>query len=145
LKALLDTSVLIAALVTGHAAHERAFPWLRAARNGEVSGVIALHTVAELYAVLTRLPAIGGRPVPEEVWDLIETEVLPYFEVVELALDDYRAVIEALVRDKRFGGIIYDAVIAQAAIKSGAEQLVTLNAKDYLRTLPDFAAEVIVP
>lgn len=51
-----DTSTLVAALVEAHPAHERARAWLDKVRAGLHVGVVAAHTVAELYAILTRLP-----------------------------------------------------------------------------------------
>ncbi len=75
MKVLLDSSVLVAALVEVHEAHERALPWLQRAHAGEGETVVAAHTLAEVYAVLTRLPLhppIG----PELAWRLIREEVV---------------------------------------------------------------------
>ena len=56
MNVLFDTSVLVAARVAAHPAHRRARPWLRRAKGGEVGFLVAAHTLAERYAVLTRLP-----------------------------------------------------------------------------------------
>lgn len=56
MRVLLDTSVLIAAVVEGHPAHAVAFPWLQRVKAGTDIGVVAAHSLAEMYAVLTRLP-----------------------------------------------------------------------------------------
>lgn len=63
MRVLLDTSVLVAAMVEAHPAHERALPWLQRVEAGIDSGVVAAHSVAELYAVLTTLlSGLGSRP-----------------------------------------------------------------------------------
>jgi predicted nucleic acid-binding protein len=43
------------------------------------------------------------------------------------------------------GGIIYDALIAQVALKSEVEILLTLNAKDFLRLGEEIAQLIQVP
>lgn len=56
MKVLFDTSVLVAAMVESHPGHRRALPWLQGAKSGRVTFLVTAHTLAELYAVLTRLP-----------------------------------------------------------------------------------------
>lgn len=56
MKALLDTSMLVAALVEPHPEYVRAQPWLARSRSKSADMVIASHTIAELYAVLSTLP-----------------------------------------------------------------------------------------
>ena len=56
MKVFADTSVLVAAMVKAHPHHARAFPWLSKARQHSIELVVATHTLAELYAVLTSLP-----------------------------------------------------------------------------------------
>ena len=55
-KALFDTSVLVAAIVDGHPKHEKALPWLSKAKAQEIEFIVSSHTLAELYAVLSALP-----------------------------------------------------------------------------------------
>jgi len=43
------------------------------------------------------------------------------------------------------GGVVYDALIAQAALKAWADVLVTLNPKDFLRTYPGLTAQIVTP
>ncbi len=144
MKTLFDTSVIIAALVDEHKSHARSLLWLQQAQRGEFSAVISSHSIAELYAILTRLPL---RPLISGplAWRLINGQVLPYFEAIPLNSADYQAVISYLSGAALIGGITYDAIIAQAAIKSSAERILTLNPKDFLRTYPALAAEIITP
>ena len=56
MKILLDTSVLVAAMVETHPAYEAAFPYLLRMKKGEENGFVAAHSLAESFSVLTRLP-----------------------------------------------------------------------------------------
>ncbi|MFQ5796842.1 MAG: type II toxin-antitoxin system VapC family toxin [Candidatus Bipolaricaulia bacterium] len=144
MKVLLDTSVLVAAMVEAHPAHERALPWLQRAKRKEVTTVVASHTLAELYAILTRLPV--QPPIsPAVAWQLIRENVLAALEVVSLSEDDYRAVLEHLSQMGIVGGATYDALIAYAASKATVDQLVTLNEKDFRRVYPDLSEQIVAP
>jgi len=138
MRVLLDTSVLVAALVEGHPAHLRAFVWLQRARSGEVDLMISSHTLAELYAVLTALP-ISPRIAPATAWRLINDTVLSLAEVITLSAGEYRATIKNLAEIGITGGAVYDALIVRAASKGAAEKLVTLDVDDFKRVAPDMA------
>jgi predicted nucleic acid-binding protein len=56
MKALLDTSTLIAAMLPDHVHHADALPWLAQAKSGAFEFVCSAHSLAELCAILTRLP-----------------------------------------------------------------------------------------
>lgn len=56
MKVLFDTSVLVAALIVDHPKHSESLPWLLRIKAEEIQGFISTHSLAELYAVLTRLP-----------------------------------------------------------------------------------------
>jgi len=143
-KVLLDTSVLVAAMVESHPAHERALPWLQQAKRKEITAFVASHTLAELYAVLTRLPV--QPPIsPATAWQLIRENVLDALEVVSLSADDYRIVLEHLSQTGIVGGATYDALIAHAALKATTDQLVTLNDRDFRRIYPALSEQIATP
>ncbi|MEK6673683.1 MAG: PIN domain-containing protein [Nitrospirota bacterium] len=129
---LFDTSVLVAAIVKAHPLHERAVSWLKRAKIGEVVMAISSHTLAELYAVLTTLP-VSPRISPDMAWRLINENIEKTATVVSLSPDDYTDTIRQLKDRGLSGGIVYDALIFKAAVKSGAEVLLTLNAADFTR------------
>lgn len=54
-RILLDTSVLVAAMVELHPAHDRALLWLQRVHAGGAVGIVAAHTLAELLAWYPRL------------------------------------------------------------------------------------------
>ena len=74
MKILFDTSVLVAAVVQPHPMHSRALPWLKRAKAGEYDFVVATHTLAELYAVLTTLP-VKPRISSSTAWRLIQENI----------------------------------------------------------------------
>jgi predicted nucleic acid-binding protein len=92
MRVLLDTSVLVAAIVEAHPMHEKALPWMQRAKAGTHEGIIAAHSIAELYSILTTLP-VQPRIPPTVVWDLILKNVLDSCAVVSLSQEDYVAVI----------------------------------------------------
>jgi predicted nucleic acid-binding protein len=143
MKVLYDTSILIAALLVQHSHHDLAFPKLELARRGEVKGYISTHSLAEIYAVITRLPQ-PLRVLPDEAESLI-ADLLSYLESVPLLASDYQKAIAAMRALSLAGGGIFDAVIAQAALQARVEQLLTLNPKHFTRLGDDIAVLVQVP
>lgn len=143
MRLLFDTSALVAALVAAHPAHRAAWGWLERALAGEHRPLAAAHTLAELYAVLTRLPL---RPPlgPSAALRLVEENLAP-FAVVALGPEGYRAALRRLAGLGLPGGAVYDALIAQAALEAGAEVLLTLNPAHFRRLGEDVAALVRVP
>ncbi len=134
MRALLDTSVLVAALVEAHAGHARAFPWLQKMRGADVQGLIASHSMAETYAVLTSLP-VSPRIAPSAAWALLEHSVLPFVQTVDLSSTEVRQVMRRLSLRGLTGGVTHDALIAEAATKGRAECIVTLNTGDFRRVV----------
>jgi predicted nucleic acid-binding protein len=131
-RALIDTSVLIAGLVEAHGRHAQSFPWLQKIKHAEVQGLIAAHSIAETYAVLSTLP-VSPRISPSAAWALLEHSILPFVQVVDLSAQETQAVVQRLSRQGFAGGVVYDALIAEAATQGKAERLVTLNVSDFKR------------
>lgn len=144
MKILLDTSVLVAALVEAHPAHERALPWLQRIKAGTDIGFVAAHSIAELYAVLSVLP-VQPRISPAIANKLIQQDVLDICEIVTLSAQDYNRVIKHLSESNIVGGVTYDAVILSTAFKVEIDRIVTLNKKDFVRIYPDLVDKIILP
>jgi hypothetical protein len=58
---------------------------------------------------------------------------------------DYQAAISQMVALKLAGGGIFDALIAQAAVRAKVDYLITLNPKDFIRLGEAIALLVKVP
>jgi predicted nucleic acid-binding protein len=144
MKMAFDTNVLVAALVQPHPHHSRAIKWLKRAVSKEFDMIIAAHTIAELYAVLTTLP-VSPRIFPEIAWRLIHESIEPVSTVVALSTSDYLIVMKDIKDSALSGGTVYDALILKAALKSKAGKLLTMNSSDYRRLPHSEGIEIIEP
>ncbi|WP_420457586.1 PIN domain-containing protein [Rubrivirga sp.] len=142
-RTALDTSVLVAALERGHERHETARPYLRAGRDGDRALVVSSHALAETFATLTALP-LAPRIPPRKALRLLDESVLSVAEVVALDGDDYRAVLARLADLDLTSGAVYDALHVQAAEKAGADELVTINGRDFRRMPPQLPCRLVV-
>lgn len=131
MRMFFDTSVLVAAFIESHPAHEASLQRLNAVRNGSDTFLIGGHTLAELYAVLTRLP-VSPRIHPALAHRLIEENTRDA-GVSVLSAREYRGLLIWMVNEGLAGGVVYDALLFQAAIKAKADVLVTLNPSDFNR------------
>ena len=135
MKVLLDTSVLIAAVIAKHDAHAKAFPLLQRVQNGKDEGFVAAHSLAEMYAILTKIPP-PYRHSPEQALLSIEENVLKHFKISSLAGSDYAALIREAAVAGIQGGTIYDALLLKSAEKANPDQIYTLNLKHFLAVAP---------
>jgi predicted nucleic acid-binding protein len=143
-KTLFDTSIIIAALVESHPKHEIAFPWLKQAKTKTFELVIASHTLAELYAVLSTLP-IKPRISPAVAWRLIHENIEAVSKVISLTSSEYSAVVKRLSTSGLKGGIVYDALIAKVAQKAGVKRLLTFNSDHFKRVWPEGENVIVTP
>jgi predicted nucleic acid-binding protein len=144
MKVLLDTSVLTAALVESHPMHGRAHPWLDRAIGGDFACVVAAHSLAELYHVLTAYP-VRPRIAPEVARQLIQENVAKSATIIALTAADYAAVIQHAAMLNLAGGVIYDALILRAAERAGVDRVLTFNVNDFRRLWPDKTAKISAP
>lgn len=140
MKVLFDTSVLVAAFIADHPRHTDSLPWLQRVQAEEIAGFISAHTIAELYAVLTRLPR-QPRISPALAQRLLK-ENLNRFHIVIPTTEDYQETVARMVSLNLPGAGIYDALIAQAAIKAEVDVLLTLNPNDFSR-LGEYVAQLV--
>lgn len=144
MKILLDTSVLVAAMVEAHPAHERALPWLQRVKSETDVGFVAAHSIAELYAILSILP-VQPRISSVTANQLIRQNVLDICKVVSLSVQDYTRIIKHLSESNIIGGVTYDAIILYTAFKTEIDRIVTLNKNDFVRIYPDIVDKIVLP
>jgi predicted nucleic acid-binding protein len=126
---LCDTSCLIAALCLWHEHHDRTKQEIEARATSREKLVLAAHSLAETYAVLTMLPppyrlkGADARSLLEANWAEKETTHLTGPEV-------WRALRVAEERGVG-GGRTYDALLAFAALKAGVQTLLTWNVSHF--------------
>ena len=126
-----------------HPEHRATFPWVRRVQVGQLRGLMAAHSVAETYAVLTTLP---HQPrIAADVARRLIRRSLSRFKVVSLSARDYSTTVHTLAGARLVGGIVYDALVAQAAVKSNAGEILTLNARDFARLEDLFGVKARTP
>ena len=136
--------MLVAAFVESHPAHKRAFPWLKQARAKQFDMIVAAHTIAELFAVLSTLP-IKPRISPLIARKLIRENIETVAKIISLTPREYITVIQQTSELGLAGGITYDALIAKVAQKANVERLLPLNADHFTRVWPDGDELIVMP
>jgi toxin FitB len=105
-----DTSVAVPLLVAGHQHHAQVAAWARG-RTLCLSG----HSLAETYAVLTRLPGDARLSAPDAVTLIDENFAQPLMLSARAARQSHRECANKGVT----GGATYDALVALAARDHG--------------------------
>ncbi len=140
-KAFLDTSVLIAASDVEHPHYRRSHSLLAAADLQPTA--CGAHTLAEVYAVLSRLPGVKRqRP---ELAALLIAQIVDRLTVVSLTGEEYAATICEIARMGLASGIVFDALLLACARKIGAERIYTWNERHFRTVAPDLAERIVTP
>ena len=133
MKAFFDTSVLVGAFYGDHPRHAACLRLLEDA--SKKTQFCAAHSVAELYAVMTRLP-VRPRITPEQGLLFVEN-VRDHLSVATLsAAEQFEAAAEAARRGLG-GAKVYDLLTLKCALKAGAERVYTLNLPGLARWAPE--------
>jgi predicted nucleic acid-binding protein len=139
-RALVDTSVLVAAFLADHPHHSKSLDLLLSL--DQESGCAA-HTLLEFYATLTRLP--GRQRVEIAHVLLMIEEIRRRLSVWSLDAAGYTQVIANCAGRALAGGAVYDALIAQCAVQAGAAAVYTWNVRDFPRLGLPAAIQVATP
>jgi predicted nucleic acid-binding protein len=123
-----DSSVIVAGVLSWHEFHERAVIALQKAVAGRRL-LMPLSVLIESYSVLTRLPA-PYRLRPEVAYELLH-DSFAGARVISVSPATAWTFLQNCVETGTVGGRVYDAVIASAAITAGASELLTFNARDF--------------
>ena len=136
-----DTNVLIAACRADHVHHEASYTALSHARPGEAA--CSLHSLAEMYAVTTGMPA-RARLSPAEA-SIFLNQIRNHCTLVSLTEAEYSATIEDLALRQLTGGLVYDALLLACARKCEADRILTHNVRHFQRIAPDLADRIVAP
>lgn len=131
----LDTSLIVAALLSWHEHHVRAAKALERALGSKGGVLLPLAVLIESYAVLTRLPP-PHRLSPRDAFELLRAN----FAAVRIASLQARGgfpLLQSIASRGLGGGLTYDAVILGTAREAGATALLTINARDFKRLAED--------
>jgi predicted nucleic acid-binding protein len=143
-KVFFDTSVLVAASEQGHPHYRQARPALRRVAVRKDRGFMSVHSIAEMYAALTRLP-VQPRIHPAEAVRIIVDNILPHFEAVPILKKDYSDALRLVGEGGWSGAKIYDALLLGCAARSGAERIYTFNLADFRELAPSLEDRICAP
>ena len=132
MKILFDSSILIAAFVESHPKHKSALSFLMKAKNKEFELLVSSHTILEIYSVLTSAP-FKPRITPKIAKQLIENNIKNLAKTICLSDKDYFKILDRMSASDFSGGIVYDAIIVECALNVKADEILTLNSKDFLK------------
>ena len=144
MRVFLDTSAIVPAFLACHPNHARSLSWVGKAMRREVRGALALHSIAETWRVLSSFP---GEPRADAgtLLGAIESLLAGRFDVIEPVRGDYRVVVQDLASRDLRGPIVYDALLLQAARRSGPDIILTYNLRDFRRLAPDLGDRIQAP
>ncbi len=141
MRGFFDTSVLIPAFIEDHEHHQASLiAFLEADRR---SSCCAAHSLAEVYSTLTRLP--GRHRLSGEQVLLFLENIRERLTLVTLDPEEYFAAVEEAAAAGIVGAAIYDALLAQCALKTRAETIYTWNVKHFQRINSEIARRVKTP
>jgi predicted nucleic acid-binding protein len=140
-----DTTVLVAASEQSHPHYAQARPALLRVAAGRDKGFMGLHSIAEVFATLTRLP-VQPRIHPVEAARIVTENILPHFEVVSLGKKDYLEALHTMASDGWIGAKIYDALLLSCAGRCAVERIYTFNLGDFRQLAPaDLREKICTP
>ncbi len=141
MKVFFDTSVLIAASLLQHEHHpSSSAAYLKADKK---NACCAAHSLAEVYASLTRMP--GAQRMRGDQALLLLDQICARLTIITLDEEDYCSAIASGAAQGIVGGTIYDALLAKCAVKANATLIYTWDL-DHFRLLgPDIARRVRNP
>lgn len=134
MKVLIDTSILFPALDPKHTAHGICLSLVKELEDQHAIVVLNTHLLAELFNNLSRQPRL---PISlDKVRDILH-HLSNRYEAVSLDMEDYLLAVDRCINQELRGGVIYDALHFQAAIKAEVDVLYTGNLRDFQRLMTD--------
>ena len=141
MRAFFDTSVLVPAFYGDHQHHSASVDcFLRFSKKHACCGA---HSLAEVYASLTRMP--GQHRISGEQAMLFLGDMRERLTIVSLDDQEYFEAIAAAAAAGVVGGTIYDALLVQCALKARSEIIYTWNVKHYGQFGSEAAKRVRTP
>lgn len=140
MRRFFDTSVLIPVFYADHVQHNTSTRLFTASGH---ENFCALRTLGEVYATLTGLPLrprITGREALKVV-----SQIRERLSIIFLTELEYFSALERISKFGIVGAATYDMLIAQCALKAGADILLTWNVRDFVRFGSDVADLVKTP
>lgn len=141
MKVFFDTSALLPVFLEDHQHHE---PSLRAfLKADKATGAFAAHSLAEIYATATRLP--GKHRVSGEQAMLFLEDLTRSLTIVALKAEEYHQAIKSAAAKGVVGGTIYDALLAECALKAEAQVIYSWNVRHFQQFGPEITRRLRTP
>jgi predicted nucleic acid-binding protein len=141
LISFLDTNIAVAASLESHMHYARSLPVLLRATKTDT--FCSVHTIAELYAVLTSLPK-PYRQSPEVAHLFLEA-LEKRVSFVTLSPAEYLEAARGLSSARRPGAQIDDALLLACARKVKADRIYTWNLNHFQAIAPDLTKRIVEP
>lgn len=141
MKFFFDTSVLVPVFVEEHPHHEASLAVFL--RSDKKRGSCAAHSLAEVYATLTRLPGKHRASASEAM--LFLENMQERLVLISLDAEEYWRAVMHSAESGIVGGMIYDALLAHCALKARAETIFTWNVEHFRRVGPEVAKRIRTP
>lgn len=141
MKVFFDTSVLVPVFYGDHVHHQASLALF--VQFDKSTGYCGAHSLAEVYSTLTRMP--GKHRISAEQAMLFIGSIRERLSIVVLSADEYAAALSAAAALGIVGGGIYDAMLAQCALKSGAQAIFTWNRRHYALCGPEVTGRIRTP
>ena len=93
------------------------------------------HSIAEVFAALTRLP-VQPRIHPVEAARIVTDNISPHFKVVPIGKEDYLEALSTMAGGGWIGAKIYDALLLRCAARCAVERIYTFNLGDFKQLAP---------
>lgn len=141
IKDFIDTSVFVATFWGDHADHESSLEIFVRARKSV--SACAVHSLAEVYAVMTGLPV--RPPISPDQVLLFLNQISEKVTAVALKEDEYLTAIRQAGESQVVGGRIYDALLLAAARKVDPKNIYTWNLSHFRALAPDLEKRIRTP
>ncbi len=134
-RTAIDTSVIVAALLSWHQDHDVALASLQELLAEEAPILLPTHVLIEAFSVMTRLPK-PHRVDPEDALTVLTMTLEDKVGLIGLPVRDYWDSLRTLVARGSRGGAVYDAEIIECSLQAGATRILTLNLRHFQRLAP---------
>ena len=136
-----DTSIFVAAFREDHPDHEASIRLFSKADKRHCA--CAVHSLAEVYAVMSVLPV--RPPIPPQQVLLFIQEIRSRCTVIALDENEYFETIQDTAEHGFVSGRVYDALLLRCAVKSKAKTIYTWNLKPFHALAPELATRIRTP
>ncbi|MDP9055660.1 MAG: PIN domain-containing protein [Acidobacteriota bacterium] len=141
MKAFFDTSVLVPVFYGDHVHHEASLALF--IQFDKLTGCCGAHSLAEVYSTLTRMP--GKHRISAEQAMLFIGSIRERLSLIALTGNEYADALQSFSGLGVVGGGIYDAMLAQCALKAQAETIYSWNSRHYARCGPEVMRRLRTP